>query len=194
MGFECWVSKVLKLSATYGIDPMTHTYSADTKRIIKRTIREYFIKTWHSDLQNLSKYPILRTYNLFKRSFEREHYLSSVLNPKYRIAISKLRCSSHTLEIERGRYTIPVTPADKRLCNVCMVVEDELHFLLHCTLYSKDRQALYTRVCEHKPQFTDYADLEKIQYLLDNKDNRIITLVGKFIHNSFIARCEYYRE
>ena len=59
-----------------------------------------------------------------------EKYLDMVTDKRYRTAITRLRTSSHTLEIERGRYTIPRTPAADRLCCVCKVVEDEEHFLV----------------------------------------------------------------
>ena len=192
MGFECWVTRVMELSSMYGIDLMAHDYSDNTKKNIKTIIRGHFVNAWHSDLKNLTKYPILRTYNLFKRKFEREEYLSSVANHKYRTALSKLRSSSHTLEIERGRYTIPITPANKRICHVCIEVEDELHFLLHCRLYTKERNALITKASEILPQFTNYTDLQKFQALLESKHKSILTLVGKFIHNSFNARTMYY--
>ena len=57
-----------------------------------------------------------------------EPYLYLVKESKYRIEISRLRASSHVLEIERGRYTRPKTPITERLCPFCNVVEDEQHF------------------------------------------------------------------
>ena len=65
-------------------------------------MEQKFIAEWQNDVKNESKYPILRTYRKFKTRYELEPYLYLVKNPKYRIAISKLRSSSHMLEIERG--------------------------------------------------------------------------------------------
>ena len=49
------------------------------------------------------------------------------------IVISKLRASSHILEIERGRYTKPKVPPHLRLYKLCNV-EDEEHFVTECVL------------------------------------------------------------
>ena len=71
-----------------------------------------------------------------------EPYLYLVNNPKYKIAISKLRTSSHKLEIERSLYTRPITPREKRICHQCKVVEDKFHFMLQCYIYTVERDDL----------------------------------------------------
>ena len=53
-------------------------------------------------IQNTALNIILRMYNVLKRRFGTEPYLRSVKDIKYRGAISKLRVSSHALEIERA--------------------------------------------------------------------------------------------
>ena len=54
--------------------------------------------------------------------------------------ISKLRCSVHTLEIEKGRHKKGGTgiPKNERICTICKngQVEDEEHFLLNCQVYN----------------------------------------------------------
>ena len=53
-----------------------------------------------------------------------------------RILISKWRLSSHSLHIEKGRYTSPITPREERTCEICPTcVEDESHVLFVCPLY-----------------------------------------------------------
>ena len=90
--------------------------------------------------------PFLRTYRLFKEGREMEPYLYRVKESKYRIAISRLRASSHVLEIERGRYTRPKTPITERLCPFCNVVEDEQHFLLICKIYDQERNRMFSKI------------------------------------------------
>ena len=53
-------------------------------------------------------------------------------------ALAKLSTSSHNLEIERGRHTRPVTPADLRVCTACNVDEEHwrLHRIAHIALLS----------------------------------------------------------
>ena len=54
--------------------------------------------------------------------------------------ISKLRCSNHDLEIEKGRHREVL--AEMRYCNICRngTVEDETHFLLDCEVYQPLRE------------------------------------------------------
>ena len=69
---------------------------------------------------------------------------------KFRIALSKLRVSSHRLEIEAGRWNKPnKTPRENRKCKNCNILEDEYHFLFECTRYNHLRPnyfKLYYRV------------------------------------------------
>jgi hypothetical protein len=47
--------------------------------------------------------------------------------------LTKLRLSSHSLLIEKGRYFRPKIKRENRLCSQCNQIEDEQHFLIHCT-------------------------------------------------------------
>ena len=90
----------------------------------------------------------LRTYCKFKDKFTLENYLLC-LPPAKRRALTKLRISSHKLEIERGRYRRPtIVPAAERFCKLCNSgeVEDEFHFLAKCELYKEERQAFLEKL------------------------------------------------
>ena len=67
----------------------------------------------------------------------------NISNPKLRVAYSKLRASSHDLEIERGRYVRPKLNVDERLCLPCNVVENEEPFATACKDNEVER-ALFT--------------------------------------------------
>ena len=60
--------------------------------------------------------------------------LSSPLSHKLRFCLANLRCSTHHLEIERGRHQ-NVT-REVRICSICNTKQlgDELHFILSCPL------------------------------------------------------------
>ena len=58
--------------------------------------------------------------------------------------MTRLRTSNHRLHIEIGRFTVPTTPINERVCKNCHdcdsgQVEDEKHFLLLCPKYSELR-------------------------------------------------------
>ena len=75
-------------------------------------------------------------------NFGLQKYLNLGLPQSKTKYITKLRISSHHLEIERGRYTRPKTLRGNRLCNSCNIVEDEVHFLFFCTKNELARRTL----------------------------------------------------
>ena len=82
-----------------------HSKSTVTKadiEMISRKIKDTFIQNWFTDIENSSK---LQCYRSFKTFFKYESYLNCVINDKQRIERKRLRCSSHHLLIEEGRFT-----------------------------------------------------------------------------------------
>ena len=85
------------------------------------------------------------------------------LPPHLRVPVAKLRTSSHSLRIETGRYNLPgVLPPDEWTCWFCDddSVEDELHFLFKCKLYTSlhELQGLTTHCCLLNPSFMHLSD------------------------------------
>ena len=104
--------------------------------IFKTKLQEHFKNTWFTDIGNTSK---LAIYSTFEREFELERYLNFKIIKSNRQALSRLRCSSHMLQIEVGRHK-NMLMAD-RLCVFCkeldiIVLEDEYHFLMLCPAYT----------------------------------------------------------
>ena len=68
-----------------------------------------------------------------------------VLNFRYRQALSKLRCSSHSLESETGRHNN--TPRTSRICKKCTmnVLENEYHLILVCPFYRELSNTILTQ-------------------------------------------------
>ena len=132
----------------------------------------------------------LRNYNIYKLEFGMEKYLDLVTQTRYRTAITRLRTSSHTLEIERGRYTVPRTPINDRLCCVSKLVEDEAHFLLICEQYKDLRKSFYEKVSYRYNYFNALSDQEKYKFLMMNNDPYILAWLGKYVSHLFAIRCE----
>jgi hypothetical protein len=106
----------------------------------------------------------LKIYNICKNNFGLEKYLTIVNNFELRRSFTKLRISSHRLQIELGRYQ--GVPRHNRVCTKCSsnVIEDELHFLFECSNYDEDRESMLfeiTTVCSNfrnlKSKQTDLA-------------------------------------
>ena len=104
------------------------------------------------------------------------------------IAFSRFRAGSHTIEIERGRYTIPRTPINERLCITCSEIEDEKHFLITCKLYQDERTTLFDKISKLYPIFSSLSDQQKFVYLMSNIEEQLLTWVAKFIHDSMHKR------
>lgn len=107
-GFRTWIAKAYKVSDLYDID-VDSCYAMlpdQCKQICQERVKNYFIDSWLHELYNIDT-SIIWTYTLYKSGFGTECYLKYVNNPKYRIVLSKIRSSSHNLQIERGRYFRP---------------------------------------------------------------------------------------
>ena len=100
----------------------------------------------------------LKFYQEIKGEYKYEQHLDIQHFDKRRLT-SKLRCSDHALEIEKGRHK-PVStrkPVEDRKCVFCArgEVEDEKHFLYHCDLYSEIRRKYPITVSEASAIFSE---------------------------------------
>ena len=184
LGFNTWYGRVCELARQNGID----IEGMPDKNEIKIAVLNTFKGQWYSNLNNVVLNPILRTYKYLKTEFRMEPHLKLVTDLRYRKAITKLRASSHILEIERGRYTRPKTPLENRLCHTCNIIEDEIHFLVGCRLYADEREKLFVEILNSFPEFQNMDDFGKFVFMLSYPDPKLLTIVGKFIHNCFQLR------
>ena len=78
------------------------------------------------------------------------HLQTSETSGRYPVNITreltKLRLSSHSLLIEKGRYFRPKIKRENRLCSQCNQIEDEQHFLIHCTKFANVRKLLFKKL------------------------------------------------
>jgi len=91
---------------------------------------------------------MLRTYCLLKEKFTLEPYLL-ILHGGWndramegRRILTRLRSGCNELRINTGRWeSLPVA---ERICRLCAgAVQDERHFLLHCTFLDEERTKLW---------------------------------------------------
>ena len=118
-----------------------------------------------------------------------EPYLYQVKQSKYRIAISRLRASSHyVLEKERGMYTRVKTPITERLCPFCNVIEDEQHFLLTCKIYDQERNRMFSKISTKYENICEIESRSAFKFLLTSDDPLVLNALGKFIYTAFQKR------
>ena len=188
-GFQTWCGKAWELMQLYGI-PFNSDQNSFKKQV-KCSIRKKFVQTWSTECCNLDDNPIMRTYSIFKQDFGMELYLHKVSNFKYRQAISKLRTSSHDLTIEKARHCANRIDITQRLCPICGLIEDEIHFLVTCHLYSDERKILYQIIGLDGTLVQNSSPAEIFCHLMKLKDQYYLEKLGQFIYTSFKKRNQY---
>ena len=104
------------------------------KPVILIRFNDVFSQTALAHIQNTNKLSFLKS---LKGVYNSEKYLK-INNFSNRKAITELRTSNHTLAIEAGRWT-NIERENRRTLHK---IEDEIHFLFHCTKYTAERQDL----------------------------------------------------
>ena len=108
---------------------------------ITKNLQNLFTNSWSISVHGSSK---LKFYSSVKSTFGWEDYLSCVTSFKERQSTARIRCSSHKLNIEVGRYN--QTDSSNRICNYCFntsgisTIEDEEHVLVSCPVNDEIRQ------------------------------------------------------
>ena len=185
MGFKTWVTSVRELASRYNVSIDSELDVNVFKQKWQETLERKLILDWQNEIIDDSKHPIFKTYKMFKSEFKFEPYLELLKDPKYRIAVSKLRASSHMLEIERGRHTRPITPVENRRCPKCNVIENEIHFALECTIYQNERLELFDKIRSIDSWYIDLPPENKFVYLMNSENVRIMKWFAKFVNSSF---------
>ena len=110
-------------------------------------IKELFTSSWQSAIKESRK---LSFYSKVKSIHRWEPYLDHVGSFYVRRSTARIRCSSHKLSVETGRYAN--IPLNQRICKYCdihkmnPVVEDENHVLHSCPLGMKERDRFYSQL------------------------------------------------
>lgn len=176
-----WASQIKTILDQHGFSNIWISENIDdyTFEIIRRRILDNYYQTWYSGINDS---PRLRSYALFKHSFNREKYLDIIHENKFRYSLARFRTSSHRLAIETGRFTN--ININERICRSCSLnqVESEYHFLLVCPKYRELRFKYF------KPYFCHWPTLNKFQLLLNSTCNKTLYNLAKFIYFAFKDR------
>jgi len=137
-----------------------------------------------TDLNDINKYPKLRTYKLFKKDLRLESYLNYNLPKCLYRSIARFRLSSHNLHIELGRHKRPFVPADERICKRCDLndIEDEFHCLMACRKWHDIRIDLFQTAHGHIDNFLILHPKEQFIKILSSKNSDLNYALGKFLN------------
>ena len=108
-------------------------------------------------------------------SFNFQYYSDNLTIKSFRVAASRLRVSSHRLEVEKGRWKTPPVPYNNRLCYICQVLDDEFHFLFKCQSLQDLRVKYIKRYYYTRPS------MNTLLQLLSNKNKAHIRNLSIFI-------------
>ena len=177
-----WITHIKSILHTHNLE---HLNSHHTRKhpFIHKLLHNKQCENFHKKAFDSIKDPEnkLRTYALFKTDIGCEKYLYDVKNVDPRQALTKLRLSNHTLNIET-----PKTPKEQRFCPFCPdKVEDEVHFLLSCPAYRLPRLEMINSMTLLKTSFSTDSLNEQFIELMKNENAYI---VSKTIQNLFEIR------
>ena len=125
--------------------------------LVKQRLTDQFIQNWNSRLNDSTRALFYRNF-----SFGHKTYLDFVSVGKHRFALSRLRLSSHRLEVETGRWARPnAIPFEERRCTSCHSLEDEFHFVLECSRYNDLRTMYIPNYYRRRPNMFKLVELFK---------------------------------
>ena len=146
---------------------------------------------WQSNVENSNSKSnsSLRLYKTFKTSFVLEPYLLCVPIDKHRLALSRFRCSSHCLEIERARHRDKIPPIWERLCPHCpYAVDDELHLLLYCKSNTNNRKIFMASIVNIFPNLAAMQHEEQFSLIMSCYNDTVLRNLAKFVYDSLELR------
>ena len=150
---------------------------------VKDKLQRFFVSSWDMEKLKAQNEGKLELFASLKDSFGYSKYLSEVKNPNHRIALTRMRASAHSFPIESGRYNS--TPRCDRECSLgCGVLGDEYHYMNACSHPFINELIVGARekISILDNNFIHLGVAEKLNFMLNNKDTRILLIMGKFCY------------
>ncbi len=122
--------------------------------LFRQRIQDIYRQEWNCDINSTSNNRLYK--HVKKNHFCYENYLS-MPNKPLRLALTKIRLSSHLFNIERGRWGVNKLDVKERICTYCNVIEDEYHCLIKCPCYQKERDGLLAKILRRKPSMYKFV-------------------------------------
>ena len=196
-GHDTWAGHVENVIRKYTTDlPSHNAMPLDNKAVdaLGNKLRELrydqFICNWKMDLHQRDKLPKLDTYKIIKSDYRIEPHILYVRNKRYQRALTRLRVSSHKLNIEVGRHSRPYIPRHQRFCLYCDTgeIDNEIHFLLKCPFHSAGRFSLLQEIVHYLPLQSKPDHRDMFINIMTSKNQMILNALGKFVYEEFKRR------
>lgn len=158
---------------------MAHIYTAKTSCDLGLCRTRLFIMYANVWANNLKKKPKLRVYRQIKDEYTSEKYVMLNLERNQRSILAQLRTGVLPLHVETGRFENK--KLEDRKCKLCNTdaVEDEFHFLFHCSHYENLRQVFYNEI-----PLGEIVDEDRLKTLFTSYSRKF----SKYVCNLFNKR------
>ncbi|XP_067654422.1 uncharacterized protein [Haliotis asinina] len=187
-GKQNWVSEVKNLLFSTGFHNLWYDQKVFAPSLFLNTftqrLKDIYQQKWLGIVSLSTK---CKYYSTLKTHIYTEGYLSCVNVKKFRTALSRFRCSSHDLLIEKGRFMN--IKREDRLCKCCTnnAIEDEYHFLLVCPAFDTLRRKYM------KEYYFVHPSIAKFSSLLTCSNEKVIQNIAIFIHKAMLSRQFFYK-
>lgn len=157
---QSWLTNVKNLLDKNGFSEvwaLPHNVQLDRfLPMLKTRLIDNFIGEVRRGLESCSS---MIFYKEISQYFEMSPYLLKIRNRKHRNALSRLRLSSHGLQIETGRHS--GIARENRKCILCDKndIEDEFHFVLICPCYHELRLLYIKNYYRNNPSMFKFIEL-----------------------------------
>ena len=195
-GTDCWLLRTEKIEKILGIPTFQgHFRKEKVKFKLKHILHSIFDRYWKDKLSEIKtgddgiNHNKLRFYSTIKSSFTSEPYLDLAHSRNQHCWITRIQTSSHFLEINTGRFTVPSTPISERLCNICLLeVGDERHFFMSCPAISIKRNCFFGKMSSIIPHFNYLSEEDKLKTILCPTSVAAVKTTNKYIAILMLAR------
>ena len=130
---------------------------------------------WNNKLTQSDRY---KMYRSFKSILQHELYLQMITIIKFRTALIRFRLGINELRVNQRYGNITET----KKCPFCDDIENEIHFILKCPMYTQLRNKYLTKHYQTK------IYKQPFNFLLQNEDKHILRDLAMFIHYALLLR------
>ena len=137
-------------------------------RTFSQRIHDIYLQNWSAEVMDTSEN---RLFKHIKQNFCLESYLN-MSNKGLRVAITKIRLSSHVFMIERARWNVRIPKLKDRVCAYCNVIESEYHVLIECPRFTNERYGCVPQ------DLIKYPNMSNFKKFLTSSDENIQVKLG----------------
>ena len=185
LGYSNWVTLVRTNLYSNGFGHVWEQQHIENEKLFiykyNQRLRDQYMQEWMSGCLENKK---LTYYCGFKQLFCQESYLSIIDVNKFRTCLASFRNASHSLMVEKGRHY--GLPREYRFCVFCEgFIEDELHFLLFCPLYTDLRESYINK------RFLNIPNERSFLNIMSCTNETVVRNLAMFLYYAFQKRDEY---